>query len=955
LDYITRGLDNVYVYIDDLIICHNDHESHLRGLASVFDRLRKYNLKCSPGKLQIACQSINYLGFNLSKEHGIRAGAAKTEAVRKWSPPTNVREVKQFLGLCSFFRRTIANFASIASPLTRLTRKDSGWVTGLLPEEALRAFLQLRKLLCERPCLTPVNFDREFIVTVDTSSSHGMGAILSQVGEDGVEHPCAYASRVMTAREKGDSAFVAEHKGCLWACRTFRPYLSGKHFILRSDHRPLVALNNTQKQVMSRVYAEMEEFLPYTIQYLPGKIMPADGLSRYSQVCSISMTPEQVFHLQKQDKQSKALFCYHAYGKKPGEAELRRLVEHLGDRVSTPEGLVRILDKQGRWRAFAPLNLRLTLVQLCHDSAFAGHFNAQKTYDRLAQDWYWPECRKEVFDYCRRCHACATVNAPAHRRPVPLRPLAFPGRFNERLSVDLMGPWPTCKRTGNKYLLVINEAYSKLVQLCPIPDKTADTVVSAILDNWISQHGCCETLLSDKGKEFANSLMQKLCDKLQIQHVTSSTAHPRSNGLAENHNRTILAYLRKYLEGSNDWVSQLPALQLAYNSAPHSTTGYTPFFLAYNRHPVMPYSLVEPLARPDYSPDDLSQKLQCLQSTQVRVRHLLEEAFHSQKAQFDKRARARTFRPGDRVYVDRAHTGHQFQKFQALYKGPYILVAPRENDNYVIMDEASGKKITLHAEHLKHIPFLRQFTRDPASDLAAAAAAHQLRRQQPADLGDHFPPPPAAAIRAAATRRRRLRQPLIPPPLRVLDADEPLPAVVPNAALLPLPVHPDPTPPDSPPPQMEGLPPEDPLDAAPFHGWPSDVEEDSDTLHSASSGDTEFESPDSDPGAPPAPPQPGPSTRSTSSRGTPRQPSVTPGRGAPPSSSRHPSATARRGATSSEPGPVSLPGTLTRLKAKLTGVLPSDAPLLDRRPRSDRGRGRGGRGGPAAGSSGTSR
>ena len=145
LDFVVRDIPNVYVYIDDLVVASPNHEEHIHTLKQVMERFRKYNLKCRPHKLQIATAEINYLGYNLSHSHGIRPGEIKTKAVANWKAPTSVKEIRQFLGLCSFFRRTIPHFASIASPMTKLTRKDSAWIGGPLPEDARKAFLCLKQ------------------------------------------------------------------------------------------------------------------------------------------------------------------------------------------------------------------------------------------------------------------------------------------------------------------------------------------------------------------------------------------------------------------------------------------------------------------------------------------------------------------------------------------------------------------------------------------------------------------------------------------------------------------------------------------------------------------------------------------------------------------------------------------------------------------------------------------
>jgi hypothetical protein len=135
LDHVTAGLKGVYVYIDDVVVVSKDYESHKIQLDQLFQRFREYGLKCRLSKLQLAAEEINYLGYNISQKNGIRAGELKTQAIKKWEALTDITQIKQFLGLCSFFRRTIQDFAKLSSPLTRLTRKDSVWKRGVLLED----------------------------------------------------------------------------------------------------------------------------------------------------------------------------------------------------------------------------------------------------------------------------------------------------------------------------------------------------------------------------------------------------------------------------------------------------------------------------------------------------------------------------------------------------------------------------------------------------------------------------------------------------------------------------------------------------------------------------------------------------------------------------------------------------------------------------------------------------
>jgi hypothetical protein len=126
VELVVKGISHVVVYIDDLIIHSTTHEQHLKSLDEVFTRLAAHNLRVNLKKCVFGSSETSYLGFRLTK-NGIFPGSDKLKAVKDAKPPENVKQIRQFLGLCNFFRGHIQNFAQITSPLTNLTKKDSGW------------------------------------------------------------------------------------------------------------------------------------------------------------------------------------------------------------------------------------------------------------------------------------------------------------------------------------------------------------------------------------------------------------------------------------------------------------------------------------------------------------------------------------------------------------------------------------------------------------------------------------------------------------------------------------------------------------------------------------------------------------------------------------------------------------------------------------------------------------
>jgi hypothetical protein len=189
MDVVLRKIIGVecYVFIDDIIFSKS--AEHAARLENVLERFDKANVQLHPGKCEIAHPQVNYLGYVLS-ENGVSASADKVKAVKKYPTPRSPKEVRAFLGLASFYRRLVSNFAEAAKPLTQLTRKNQEFIWGPCQQET---FEDLKNKLCTTPVLVYPNFDIPFILTTDASKV-AVAAILSQE-QDGIERPIAYASR----------------------------------------------------------------------------------------------------------------------------------------------------------------------------------------------------------------------------------------------------------------------------------------------------------------------------------------------------------------------------------------------------------------------------------------------------------------------------------------------------------------------------------------------------------------------------------------------------------------------------------------------------------------------------------------------------------------------------------------------------------------------------------------
>ena len=188
MDLVLAGLQwsECLVYLDDVIVLGRSFEEHLCSIRSIFERFRQSGLRLKLSKCHFFQQQVKYLGHIISRE-GIATDPAKTEKVSKWPTPMSKNETQQFLGLVSYYRRFVKDFAHIARPLHPLTERNASFIW---TDECQAAFHELRKRLYSMPVLAYPDFSRSFILDTDASNV-GIGAVLSQVDKDGQERVIA--------------------------------------------------------------------------------------------------------------------------------------------------------------------------------------------------------------------------------------------------------------------------------------------------------------------------------------------------------------------------------------------------------------------------------------------------------------------------------------------------------------------------------------------------------------------------------------------------------------------------------------------------------------------------------------------------------------------------------------------------------------------------------------------
>lgn len=272
----------VLVFLDDIIVYSNTAEEHEQHVRQALLRLREQRLYAKASKSALCMHEVEFLGHMVGR-NGLRTMEDKVQAVREWPTPSNIAELRAFLGLAGYYRRFVRGFSEIALPLTELTRNvirkklDLSWGT-----KHQLAFVELKRALQSTPVLILPDSSKQFVVHCD-ASGYAVGAVLQQDRGNGLQ-PVAFLSRKMVGAETRYPVHEQELLAIVTALTTWQHYLEGAtHPVhIRTDHKSLVHFQ-TQPMLSGRQTRWIETLsrFDYVIEYVKGKHNPAaDALSR---------------------------------------------------------------------------------------------------------------------------------------------------------------------------------------------------------------------------------------------------------------------------------------------------------------------------------------------------------------------------------------------------------------------------------------------------------------------------------------------------------------------------------------------------------------------------------------------------------------------------------------------------------------------------------------------------
>ena len=211
--------------VDDILVCGNTREQHDQHLETVLDRIAKAGVTLNADKCVFAQPSVRFLGQRVDAA-GIRPDPKKIKAVQEMQEPTNLTELRRFLGMAYQLSKFVPDMADKSKPLRDLLCTKNAWI---LEASQQQAFDNVKNVLSSAPALALYDPQLETLVSAD-ASSYGLGAIMVQRQSDGSLRPVVYASRSLTPTEQRYAQIEKEALALTWACERFQEYLLGMRF-----------------------------------------------------------------------------------------------------------------------------------------------------------------------------------------------------------------------------------------------------------------------------------------------------------------------------------------------------------------------------------------------------------------------------------------------------------------------------------------------------------------------------------------------------------------------------------------------------------------------------------------------------------------------------------------------------------------------------------------------------
>ena len=654
-------------------------------------------------------------------------------------------------------------------------------------EEHQKSYETLIDKLTSPPVLAYADCRSTFSVHTDASSS-GLGAVLYQK-QDSKEQVVAYASRSLKPSEKNYPAHKLEFLALKWAVsEKFRDYLYGSKFEVLTDNNPLTYVLTTAKldATGQRWVASLCDY-DFVIKYRSGrKNIDADSLSRVPSsekeervilpevlkalsfslkvencpliesvaLSDTSATVPPLLQLEISEQHLNAHGLTTKDWRKAQQAtpSLKLITDRLEQGLDVPNkkdvdpkmdtryfkdwdkfclsgGVLHrkaTLNGQDFLQLVLPPGYQDIVFQALHDDL--GHQGRDRTTALIKQRFFWPGMDSFIKSKVKSCDRCIRrkTNIGQRAKLVNIESTAP----MEIVCIDYLSLEPS--KGGVENILVITDHFTRYAQAFPTKNQTARTTARVLFDNFVVHYGFPARIHSDQGQCFESNLIKELCTIADVEKSRTTPYHPMGNGQVERFNQTLPKMLGTLEESKkSDWKAHVPSLVHAYNSTFHDSTGYSPYFLMFGRHPRLAidafFGLNSDVLAAKTHTEYVRKLRQRLHFAYQKASKEAQKSVAHHKSGYDLKARSSVIEPGDRVLVRNVGIRGKHKLADRWEHTPYIVKDQPNPDIpvYAVQQEGSRKKPRiLHRNLLLPFMGLPCLDQTQSSDHSSVAEDH---------------------------------------------------------------------------------------------------------------------------------------------------------------------------------------------------------------------------------------
>ena len=331
------------------------------------------------------------------------------------------------------------------------------------------------------------------------------------------------------------------------------------------------------------------------------------------------------------------------------------------------------------WRTVVPddLEVKALLVRELHSTPYAAHPGVQRTISKVRRYFLWKGMTSDIREIVESCPVCQLEKTDHTQRKGSLQSLAIPEVKWQEVSVDFVVDLPIAAEGEDAIMTVVDRA-TKMVHLIPCrKTTTAGEAARLFWQHVVKLHGVPQAIHTDRGAQFVGRWWREIWSLMGTKLKYGTAYHPQSQGQVERMNAVVSQTLRCLMSDVTDlakWIEYLPTVEMAVNSLPNRSTGYSPYYLMYGHHPVLPVELLK--GDESTNVESVSKFVGRMHEVWRSARAQMEKAVMTQKKFYDSKHRDVQFAIGDTVLLSTQNLRLKGIPYKLQWKfcGPYKIL-----------------------------------------------------------------------------------------------------------------------------------------------------------------------------------------------------------------------------------------------------------------------------------------